>query len=196
MRAPVPPEADGLVAYVDATLRQEIHDIAQRQRVSHVHHHDRTDDLLRAVKISERVAHSVRLPRPAIVRLCSDTAQERAILLWKNLTHGYHLWPPRRAAQGPDDPFADLSALEDQMVAMTTSGFAGNGSPGWMGADRIDGDAAARKPRMDGSRKSFEARRGAAATRLRHFALSLALERPLGRSNSVRIVSLDFRPYG
>src|SRR5208282_6104268 len=63
---PVPPQADGLVAYVDATLRQEILDIAQRQRVSHVHHHDQADDLWRAVKISERVAHSIRLPRPAI----------------------------------------------------------------------------------------------------------------------------------
>src|ERR1700678_3992110 len=38
---PVPPEPDGLVADVDPALGQQILDIAQRQRVSHVHHHDR-----------------------------------------------------------------------------------------------------------------------------------------------------------
>jgi fatty acid desaturase len=31
-------------------LGQEILDVAQRQRVSHVHHHDQTNDLQRAVK--------------------------------------------------------------------------------------------------------------------------------------------------
>ena len=40
---PVPPEPDGLVADVDPALGQEILDIAQRQRVLHVHHHDQTD---------------------------------------------------------------------------------------------------------------------------------------------------------
>jgi hypothetical protein len=37
---PIPPETDGLVADVDPALGQEILDIAQRQRVSHVHHDD------------------------------------------------------------------------------------------------------------------------------------------------------------
>ena len=46
---PVPPGADGLVADVDPTLRQEILDIAQRQRVSHVLYQDQADDLWRAV---------------------------------------------------------------------------------------------------------------------------------------------------
>jgi hypothetical protein len=41
----VPPEADGLVADVDPALGQQILDVAQRQRVSHVHRHDQTDDL-------------------------------------------------------------------------------------------------------------------------------------------------------
>src|SRR3984957_2024755 len=60
---PVPPEPDGLVADVDPALGQEVFDVAQRQRVSHVHHHDQTDDLRRAVEISERVAHGLKLPR-------------------------------------------------------------------------------------------------------------------------------------
>src|SRR5579863_5825207 len=55
---PVPPKPDGLVTDVDPALRQEIFDVAQRQRVSHVHHHDQTDDLWRAVEISERVGHA------------------------------------------------------------------------------------------------------------------------------------------
>ncbi len=36
---PVPPEPDSLVADVDPALGQQILDVAQRQRVSHVHHH-------------------------------------------------------------------------------------------------------------------------------------------------------------
>jgi hypothetical protein len=39
---PVPPEPDVLVADLDPALSQQILDIAQRQRVSHVHHHDQT----------------------------------------------------------------------------------------------------------------------------------------------------------
>ena len=42
---PVPPEPDGLVADVDPALGQQILDVAQRQRVSDVHHHDQADDL-------------------------------------------------------------------------------------------------------------------------------------------------------
>src|SRR5579863_5727549 len=75
---PVPPKPDGLVTDVDPALRQEILDVAQRQRVSHVHHHDQTDDLWRAVEISERVGHApnyhtgrrpkIRLTKPLLVR--------------------------------------------------------------------------------------------------------------------------------
>ena len=61
---PVPPEPDGLVADVDPALGQQILDVAQRQRVSHVHHHDQTDDLWRAVEISERIAHAPTLTQP------------------------------------------------------------------------------------------------------------------------------------
>ena len=69
---PVPPEPDGLVADVDPALGQQILDVAQRQRVSHVHHHDQTDDLWRAVEISERIAHA---PKPNT----AGTAREFAL---------------------------------------------------------------------------------------------------------------------
>jgi predicted NAD/FAD-dependent oxidoreductase len=42
---PVPPKSDGLVADVDPAFGKEILDVTQRQRISHVHHHDQTDDL-------------------------------------------------------------------------------------------------------------------------------------------------------
>jgi hypothetical protein len=51
------------VADLDPALGQKILDVAQRQRVSDVHHHDQTDDLWRAVEISERVAHGLKLAR-------------------------------------------------------------------------------------------------------------------------------------
>ena len=61
---PVPPEPHGLVADVDPALGQQILDIAQRQRISHVHHHNQTDDLWRAVDISERICSLRRLTQP------------------------------------------------------------------------------------------------------------------------------------
>src|SRR5260370_31068887 len=54
---PVLPEPDGLMADVDPALGQKILDVAQRQRVFDVHHHDQTDHFLRTTQISERVAH-------------------------------------------------------------------------------------------------------------------------------------------
>jgi CRISPR/Cas system-associated endonuclease Cas1 len=60
---PVPPEPYGLVADVDSALGQKILDVAQRQRVSHVHHHDQTDDLWRAIAISEHSEQKVSLIR-------------------------------------------------------------------------------------------------------------------------------------
>src|SRR5271165_4627173 len=65
---PVPPKPDRLMADVDPALGQEILDVAQRQRVFHVHHHDQTDHFWRAVEISERVAHGLKLPQPKTTR--------------------------------------------------------------------------------------------------------------------------------
>ena len=67
---PVPPEPDGLMADIDAALGPQILDVAQRQGESHVHHHDQTDDLGRAIEITERVAHGLNYhgeTRPAFV---------------------------------------------------------------------------------------------------------------------------------
>src|SRR5208337_928207 len=65
---PVPPKSDGLMADLDPALGQEILDVAQRQRVPHVHHHDQTDHFWRAVEISKRIAHGLKLPQPEAAR--------------------------------------------------------------------------------------------------------------------------------
>ena len=56
------------MADVDPPLGKEILDVAQRQRVPHVHHHDQTDHFWRAVEVSERVAHSPNLPQPELAQ--------------------------------------------------------------------------------------------------------------------------------
>src|SRR5258708_4564744 len=89
---PVPPEPDGLVADVDPALGQEIFDVSKRQRVSHVHHHDQTDDLRRAVEISERIAHGLKLPRRDALRaLCLTTPSIDPELMVRMLIVGYCL---------------------------------------------------------------------------------------------------------
>src|SRR6202142_3650108 len=70
---PVPPEPDGLLADIDAALGQQILDVAQRQGESHVHHHDQTDDLRRAIEITERVAHGLKLPRRGAAGFLPDS---------------------------------------------------------------------------------------------------------------------------
>ena len=57
----VPPKPDRLMADVDPALGQEILDVAQRQRVLHVHQHRQTDYLGRAVEKAKRVAHGLTL---------------------------------------------------------------------------------------------------------------------------------------
>jgi hypothetical protein len=58
-------------------LGQEILDVSQRQGESHVHHHDQTDDLRRAIEISERVAHGLKLPPLGALRAFCLTAPLR-----------------------------------------------------------------------------------------------------------------------
>ena len=74
---PVPPEPYRLVADVDPALGQQILDVAQRQRVSHVHHHDQADDLRRAIEIAEWVAHGLKLPRRDAAGFLSDSTSVR-----------------------------------------------------------------------------------------------------------------------
>ena len=42
---PIPPETDGFVVDIDATLVQQILDVPQRRRESNIHHHRQADDL-------------------------------------------------------------------------------------------------------------------------------------------------------
>ena len=55
------PEPHRLVADVDATFEQQVLDLAQRQRITDVHHHREADDLGRAVEITEGIVHRRRL---------------------------------------------------------------------------------------------------------------------------------------
>ena len=63
---PVPPEPDRLMADVDPAFGQQVLDVSKRQWKSDVHHHNQTDDLWRAVEISERIAHEPRLTQPGL----------------------------------------------------------------------------------------------------------------------------------
>lgn len=42
---PVPPETNGLMADVDATLMQQVFNLSQRQRETNIHHHRQTANL-------------------------------------------------------------------------------------------------------------------------------------------------------
>ena len=44
---PVPPEANRLVADVDAAFEKKILDVPQAKRISNVHHHNQADDFIR-----------------------------------------------------------------------------------------------------------------------------------------------------
>src|SRR5271157_1211313 len=92
---PVPPKPDGLMADVDPPLGQQILDVAQRQRVPDVHHHDQTDHFWRAVEISERVAHGLKLLQPEAGRKIGLTMPSRA--------RG-RMWRSAAGRRGPRDP--------------------------------------------------------------------------------------------
>jgi hypothetical protein len=54
---PVPPETYRLVADIDAPIKQQILDLAQRKRISNIHHHCQADDFGGAIEITERIIH-------------------------------------------------------------------------------------------------------------------------------------------
>ena len=58
---PVPPEPHRLMADIDATLEQQILDLAQRQRIADVQHHSEADHLGRTVEITKGILHPRRL---------------------------------------------------------------------------------------------------------------------------------------
>jgi glutathione synthase/RimK-type ligase-like ATP-grasp enzyme len=77
---PVPPEPHRLVADIDATLEQQVLDLAQRKRISDTHHHRQADDLGRTIEIAEWISRPTTLrtdPTP-LKPICSDTAHDRA----------------------------------------------------------------------------------------------------------------------
>ncbi len=57
----IPPVPHRLVADVDATLEQNVFDLAQRQRIADIHHHGQPDDLGRGLEITEGIVHHRRL---------------------------------------------------------------------------------------------------------------------------------------
>lgn len=50
----VPPEPLRLVGDVDTAFMQQVLDVAQRQRVTDIHHHRQTDDLGRRLEVAEK----------------------------------------------------------------------------------------------------------------------------------------------
>jgi hypothetical protein len=73
---PVPPKSHRLVADIDTALEQDVLDLAQRQRISNIHHHRQADDLGRTVEITEGISHptTLRVGLPGINPVCSDKA--------------------------------------------------------------------------------------------------------------------------
>lgn len=53
---PIPPKADRFVAYVDATLVQQVLDILKRKRETDIHHHRQANDFWATMEVLERVA--------------------------------------------------------------------------------------------------------------------------------------------
>jgi hypothetical protein len=78
---PLPPEPDGFMADVDATLVHHVLDIAERQGKPHVQHHRQADHLRAALEALERITfgHAPTLrSRPArLDRRRSDNASGR-----------------------------------------------------------------------------------------------------------------------
>ena len=77
---PVPPQPHRLVTDVDATLEQDLLDLAKRQRIPDVQHHRKADNLRRRVEIAEGILHPTKL-RTTLLRIksvCCDSAVSRA----------------------------------------------------------------------------------------------------------------------
>jgi len=67
------------VADINTTLKQQIFDLPQRERITDVHHHREADHLGRTVEITEGILHRCKLRNsPARLKpICSDTARPR-----------------------------------------------------------------------------------------------------------------------
>jgi transposase InsO family protein len=65
---PIPPEPHGFVADIDAALKQDVFDLAQRNRVTNVHHHRQLNDVTETLDLALQAegcdqAHVVHKPR-------------------------------------------------------------------------------------------------------------------------------------
>jgi hypothetical protein len=78
MAEPVPPETYLLMANVDATLKEQVLDLAQRQWITDIHHHREADYLGRTVEISEGISHRGKLRnfQFRLKPICSDKARK------------------------------------------------------------------------------------------------------------------------
>jgi hypothetical protein len=78
---PVPPEPDGLVADVDATLMEQVFDVSRRKRKAHAKHQRQADDLGACFEVPKRGAfgHPAKLRNrpPRLKQISSDNAQPR-----------------------------------------------------------------------------------------------------------------------
>ena len=78
---PVPPKPYCLMAKIDAALKQQVFDIAQRQREAEVHHHNKADHLARRVEAAKRAVG-------VLLSICGafapTTSAARAVLLWSD----------------------------------------------------------------------------------------------------------------
>ncbi len=99
------------MANVDPALGQKIFDVAQRQRVFHVHHHDQTDHFWRAVEISERVAHGPKLPQPKTARKIALTTPFKPYYRLSDVAHAYcnahHLRELKALIELDEEPWAE-----------------------------------------------------------------------------------------
>ena len=74
---PVPPETHGIVADIDAAFEQQILDLAQRKRITNIHHHRQANDIGCRVEIAEGAFHPSRLKNGLVCLkpFCSDNAR-------------------------------------------------------------------------------------------------------------------------
>ncbi len=78
---PVPPEPNGFMADIDATLEQNIFYLPKRQWIADVHHNHEADHLGRAVEITKWIARCrrLRIATPRLKPICSDKAGRNAL---------------------------------------------------------------------------------------------------------------------
>ncbi len=77
----VPPEPNGFMANIDATLEQNIFYLPKRQWIADVHHNHEANHLGRAVEMTKWIAQCrrLRIATPRLKPICSDKAGRNAL---------------------------------------------------------------------------------------------------------------------